>query len=233
MSSVLLFSRLGSRITTATRMFKSHRAFVVQKAENFCTKAAAQKSGGRGPFAWYNRQLEKAPITTKSITSGILFGLGDVIAQFLIGGSAAEFDYKRAGRAAVFGFAILGPLAHLHFNFLDYLVVKRFAVRASLMPFAKVFIEQFTYWAISINMIYHFSIAVMEGGGVEGGVERVKDKIIPTMKANYMLWPAVQIVNFKLVPLAHQLNFVLIVSLGWAAYLSLLGSKNTEEEKSQ
>ncbi|XP_065837418.1 uncharacterized protein [Oscarella lobularis] len=228
MASVLLFARLGPRLSAVGQALRSHRTFVLRRSENFCTKAS-EKPQGRGPLAWYNRQLEKAPITTKSITSGVLFGLGDLIAQFIMGGKDTAFDFKRLGRATVFGFAILGPLAHLHFNFLEYLVVKRFAVRASLMPFAKVFIEQFTYWAISINMIYHFSIAVMEGLGVEGGIERVKTKIIPTMKANYMLWPAVQIINFKLVPLAHQLNFVLIVSIGWAVYLSLLGSKKAEE----
>ena len=36
-----------------------------------------------------------------------------------------KFDWPRLGRAWVFGTFILGPLAHFHFNFLDWLVVKR------------------------------------------------------------------------------------------------------------
>ena len=30
---------------------------------------------------WYDRQLAKNPIVTKTLTSAVLFGLGDVIAQ--------------------------------------------------------------------------------------------------------------------------------------------------------
>ncbi len=32
-------------------------------------------------------------------------------------------------------------------------------------------------------------------------------------------------INFKLIPVAHQLNFVLVVSLGWASYLSWAGGQ--------
>ena len=31
---------------------------------------------------------------------------------------------------------------------------------------------------------------------------------------------SIQLINFRLVPVVHQLNFVLVVSLGWATYLS-------------
>ena len=40
-----------------------------------------------------------------------------------------------------------------------------------------------------------------------------------------------QTINFKLVPVAHQLNFVLIVSLGWATFLSLFNAKRDAEKK--
>ena len=33
----------------------------------------------------------------------------------------------------------------------------------------------------------------MEGIGVSASVDRVKERWVPTMKANYMLWPAVQV----------------------------------------
>ena len=55
----------------------------------------------------------------------VLFGLGDVIAQLVTLQPGGKFDVPRLGRAWVFGTFILGPLAHFHFNFLDWLVVKR------------------------------------------------------------------------------------------------------------
>ena len=32
-------------------------------------------------FAWYELMLERHPLTTKSLTGGILFSLGDVVTQ--------------------------------------------------------------------------------------------------------------------------------------------------------
>ena len=55
----------------------------------------------------------------------VLFGLGDVIAQVIIGEKDVPYDYMRTGRAWVFGTFILGPLAHWHFNFLEWLVIRK------------------------------------------------------------------------------------------------------------
>ncbi|KAG9980650.1 hypothetical protein KCU78_g21604, partial [Aureobasidium melanogenum] len=41
---------------------------------------------------------------------------------------------------------------------------------------------------------------------------------------NWMLWPFVQAVNFKFVPLQHRVLVVNVVSLGWNCYLSYLNS---------
>lgn len=183
------------------------------------------------PMAWYNKQIEKSPIITKSITSGILFGLGDVIAQVFIGEKGTPYDYKRTARAWIFGNFILGPLAHWHFNFLEFLVVRKMAVGAGMMPFVKMFFDQFTYWAPGINVIYLFSLAKLEGKSNDFAVSNVKERILPVLKANWMLWPIAQVINFKLVPLAHQLNFVLVVSLFWASYLSWFNGKQDQKRK--
>lgn len=42
---------------------------------------------------------------------------------------------------------------------------------------------------------------------------------------NWMLWPWVQLVNFKVVPLEHRVLVVNVVSLGWNCYLSYLNSQ--------
>jgi protein Mpv17 len=60
---------------------------------------------------------------------------------------------------------------------------------------------------------------------------------IPTLKANWMLWPAVQVINFRLMPIQFQVvslptpplhmlliknqPFVSSVGIAWTAYLSL------------
>lgn len=44
---------------------------------------------------------------------------------------------------------------------------------------------------------------------------------MPTLKANYILWPAVQMINFRLMPLQFQIPFVSTIGIAWTAYLSL------------
>lgn len=48
------------------------------------------------------------------------------------------------------------------------------------------------------------------------------------LQKNYMIWPAVQAVNFKLVPLEHRVLVVNIVSLGWNCYLSYLNGRKSD-----
>ena len=55
----------------------------------------------------------------------VLFGMGDVIAQVVVSEKDEKFDYRRVCRAWIFGTFILGPLAHAHFEFLEWFVVRR------------------------------------------------------------------------------------------------------------
>ncbi len=49
--------------------------------------------------------------------------------------------------------------------------------------------------------IFLSSMAVLEGGSVK---EKLDKNYIPALTANYMIWPFVQLVNFKFVPLQHR-----------------------------
>ena len=68
---------------------------------------------------------------------------------------------------------------------------------------------------------------------------KFQDVYLPALKANFMLWPAVQILNFRVIPLQFQIvslatclgfvscvltvgqPFVSTVGIAWTAYLSL------------
>lgn len=184
--------------------------------------AATRVLGRRNPFTWYNEMLEKYPIRTKCITSGVLYGVGDYIAQRAMANNENGFSDKRLLRAVIYGSVIMAPLAHVHFNFLEWLVVEKIAARASLVPFVKMFFDQFGYWAPAITVVYHVSMGAMEGLSYNETVERLKKLYWPTLKACWIIWPIVMVVNFKLIPVAHQLNFCLAVSLVWATILSVI-----------
>lgn len=88
-------------------------------------------------------------------------------------------------------------------------------------------------------------MTIAEGGGRRAVSHKLRDMYLPTLKANFMVWPLVQIINFRLMPLQFQLvrisqsinlaailifllqPFVSSVGIAWTAYLSL---SNAAEE---
>lgn len=48
-------------------------------------------------------------------------------------------------------------------------------------------------------------MTVAEGGGRQAIVRKMQDVYTPTLKANFMLWPAVQILNFRVIPIQFQI----------------------------
>lgn len=48
-------------------------------------------------------------------------------------------------------------------------------------------------------------MTIVEGGGKRAVTQKLKDMYLPTLKANYLVWPAVQMINFRLMPLQFQL----------------------------
>ena len=60
---------------------------------------------------------------------------------------------------------------------------------------------------------------------------RVRSTLWDTLKAQWAFWIPAQLINFKYVPVRHQLNFVLVVSLAWTTFLSLAFPPPRVEDK--
>lgn len=56
-------------------------------------------------------------------------------------------------------------------------------------------------------------MTVSEGGGRRALSRKFQDVYLPSLKANYMVWPAVQVLNFRVIPLQFQIVFILVRSL--------------------
>jgi hypothetical protein len=63
--------------------------------------------------------------------------------------------------------------------------------------------------------------------------ERLRSTFYMALSRNWMVWPAVQVVNFSVVPLQHRVLVVNVVALGWNCYLSYLNNKGASEEEQQ
>jgi protein Mpv17 len=80
-------------------------------------------------------------------------------------------------------------------------------------------------YAIGLACFFTF-MTVAEGGGKRAVIRKFQDVYMPALKANYIVWPLVQIVNFRLVPIQFQIPFVSTIGIAWTAYLSVTNSSD-------
>jgi len=93
---------------------------------------------------------------------------------------------------------------------------------------AKVGLDQ-TVWAGAILSSLFVYTSLTEGKGVQDGLQRAKENIWTTMKANWMLWPAVQAFNLGFVPLPYQILVVNCASIPWNTFLAMQTAKASRQ----
>ena len=48
-------------------------------------------------------------------------------------------------------------------------------------------------------------MTIAEGGGKRAVWRKFQEVYVPALKANYIVWPAVQVLNFRVVPIQFQI----------------------------
>jgi hypothetical protein len=135
--------------------------------------------------------------------------------------SPPPFDFERLTRFMAYGF-LFAPLQHKWFGFLS----KCFPLTkdAGMAPALKrVAFDQFLFAPVGLSVFFTF-MTVAEGGGKQAVMRKFQDVYVPALKANYVVWPLVQMLNFRVMPLQFQIPFVSTVGIAWTAYLSLTNS---------
>lgn len=56
-------------------------------------------------------------------------------------------------------------------------------------------------------------------------VDEIKVKLWPTLRANYMLWPAAHLINFAFVPGDLRILYINVIALFWTCFLSIQANK--------
>ncbi|KAF1988432.1 hypothetical protein K402DRAFT_391663 [Aulographum hederae CBS 113979] len=172
---------------------------------------------------WYQTKLKTNPLATQSVTTAVLFATGDTMAQQGVE-RVEKHDFARTGRMALYGGCVFGPAATTWFSFLSRLhPFGAASPNANLV--ARVALDQ-TIFASTNLFVFLSSMALMEGSSPSAKLE---SSYWEALKKNWMLWPAVQITNFKFVPLEARVGVVNVVSLGWNCYLSFLNSQGKKK----
>jgi protein Mpv17 len=112
------------------------------------------------------------------------------------------FDFERLTRFMAYGFG-MAPLQFKWFSFLS----RAFPItkEASFAPAMKrMAFDQLVFAPFGIACFFTV-MTIAEGGGRRAVSHKLRDMYVPTLKANFMVWPAVQLINFKLMPVQFQL----------------------------
>jgi hypothetical protein len=185
----------------------------------------------------YDGWLRRAPVTTKCVTSAFLFGLGDRIAQRVEKSRAPKGDGLRATepdddgalvsattartmRMVLWGGVIFAPIAHKWVNFVERTV----GSHGKVVVVKKMLLDMFVL-APSLNTLFFTTTQVMEGKTPGQGFDFAVDRLPQTLKANYMIWPAANVVNYGFVPLQYRILFINCVNLVWTTVLSTISSR--------
>ncbi|KAI0178791.1 hypothetical protein GGR52DRAFT_272841 [Hypoxylon sp. FL1284] len=168
---------------------------------------------------WYQRKLASSPLLTQSVTTAVLFAVGDITAQQAVEKKGLDkHEYARTGRMFLYGGAIFGPAATTWYGILQRSIQLR-NKKAEMV--ARVAADQLIFAPTFIG-VFLSSMAIMEGGSPK---EKLDKSYAPALKTNYLIWPFVQGANFTLVPLEHRVLVVNLVSIGWNCYLSMINSQ--------
>ncbi|KAG7399200.1 hypothetical protein PHYBOEH_009366 [Phytophthora boehmeriae] len=184
----------------------------------------------RGFRLKYDKWLRDSPLVTKGVTSAILFGVGDRLAQRIESSGTEDDDkddsadrhgIKRTVRMMVWGGVAFAPLGHAWYNFLER------AVRGSrkAVVVKKIAADQLIFTP-PVNLAFFTYAGVTEGKPLRESVDSAAAKLPPTLAVNWTVWPLVHICTFGFVPLEYRVLFINFVNIGWSAFLSGMASND-------
>lgn len=108
-----------------------------------------------------------------------------------------------------------GPTLTLWYRFL----AKQVGTKGSLVTLKKVALDQLCFAPICIGTLLTV-LGTIQGHPPRETVAKIKRDYSDIMIANYKLWPAVQLLNFYVVPLNYQVLLVQCIALSWNTYIS-------------
>ncbi|PVU85389.1 hypothetical protein BB559_001101 [Furculomyces boomerangus] len=194
---------------------------------------------------FWNSSAKKYPVFTMVITNGTLAATGNILAQSLSFFSDEnkekhksffeKFELSQTVRFFAYGM-MFAPFSFKWFSYLD----RRFPFR-SISPSVKPK-KNFAYWSVvgkrlSADQLLFSPLAAgafiavmgaMEKKSLQEIKERFNERYFKTLIGSYILWPAVQVINFSIIPLIYRVPFAGVASVIWNCFLSILNARHKE-----
>jgi hypothetical protein len=189
----------------------------------------------------YQHRLKTHPKLTNALMTGFLFGTGDFIAQVFFPDPhnkhpnrtfGMNYDVMRTARSVFYGSCVFSFIGDRWYKILSKIHAPGPQLKSPFLnkaknAIARMAVDQLIWAPVGIPL-YYFVMSLLEMRPLNETKEKLKKNWWPTLKANWMVWPAFQLVNLGFVPVQHQLLSVNLISIAWNTYLSLRNSKKLE-----
>ncbi|KAL6543245.1 hypothetical protein OROHE_010765 [Orobanche hederae] len=176
----------------------------------------------------YEEALKTNPVLAKMMISGVVYSVGDWIAQCYEGKPLFEFDRARMFRSGLLGFTLHGSLSHYYYQFCE-----------ALFPFddwwvvpAKVIFDQ-TAWSAVWNSIYFTLLGILRLESPANIFSELKSTFWPMLTAGWKLWPFAHLITYGVIPVEQRLLWVDCVELIWVTILSTYSNEKSETRISE
>ncbi|XP_028751858.1 mpv17-like protein [Neltuma alba] len=171
----------------------------------------------------YEQALQQNPVLAKMAISGIVYSIGDWIAQCYEGRPLFEFDRTRLFRSGLAGFTLHGSLSHYYYQLCEAI----FPFHGWWVVPAKVAFDQ-TVWAAIWNSIYFVVLGLLRAESISNIYGELKSTFWPMLTAGWKLWPFAHLITYGVIPVEQRLLWVDCVELIWVTILSTYSNEKSE-----
>jgi len=205
-------------------------------------KGASPMSMATDFWHFYLQMLQEHPFKTKIATGVTGAFLGDLLAQALPSMLARfqshkqqnpvkeqpwRYDFIRASRLMLFS-ALLGtPVAHFWYQALDSMISPGNPTAISTVA-TKVALDQLLLTPVMTSLF--FAVMCCMEGRAHAALQSVRTKLVPTLKLNYLLWPAAHCINFAFIPSDQRILYINCVAILWTVVLSTAANSPAEPQ---
>eukprot|EP00930_Biecheleria_cincta_P064877 TRINITY_DN50564_c0_g1_i1.p1 TRINITY_DN50564_c0_g1~~TRINITY_DN50564_c0_g1_i1.p1 ORF type:complete len:220 (-),score=11.99 TRINITY_DN50564_c0_g1_i1:162-821(-) len=184
----------------------------------------------------YSRFAEARPRTAALVTGGILTGAGDCLAQYMEWRSRASkeptkpftLDTKRTLANGSFSAAYASCVYLPFFAFLG----RRLGEVGAVAVASKVASDVFVLCPFVGLPSYFVWTGCIQGHSPHEVVDTMCREYASCYAGSLCIWPAVQTLNFALVPPHLRVSFVYVGQVSWAAMMSLFSNRKRERDTS-
>ena len=195
---------------------------------------SAGSTAGRFLLA-YTTLLEQHPLITKSVTSGIVGGLGDVTAQLLERYwkvSALNLDLGRSLTIAAEGLLISGPLLHLAYNWMDeHIDLEKVFGESDASKWMRCAL-QVTFDMLIMDSIFVATLMVTSAI-LQGRYNSVRHELrfdyLPAVRVSWLSsfsMTPLQFLNFAYIPVQFRVLITNLEDVVWNAAVSYMAHKS-------